>query len=101
MVISLSSTLSEMARSIQGDSRFVQEAEMTLVRARRNRLLAERPLPDDGEPAQLPPLVTMRGDAPPLDRNRRGSPEEQALGKRQIVARRRFDAAAAAVGPGL
>ena len=119
-----------------------------VVRARRNRLLVEQPLPQDGAPrrpgksaiarsvtvnlaesplgwlhsrghvtarqfaageqlrgdwetAQLPPLVTMRWDAPPLDRNRRGAPEEQAPGKRQIGARRRFDAAAAAVGPGL
>jgi hypothetical protein len=121
---------------------------MALTKVRRNRLLAERPLPEEGrsrrpgktravrsvtvnlaesplgwlhsrghvtarqfaageqlrgdwETAQLPPLVTMRWDAPPLDRNRRGAPEEQAPGKRQIAARRRFDAAAAAAGPGL
>jgi hypothetical protein len=58
-------------------------------------------LREDWETAQLPPMVTMRWDAPPLDRNRRGAPEEQALGKRQIAARRRFEAATQAVGPGL
>jgi hypothetical protein len=58
-------------------------------------------LREDWETAQLPAMVTMRWDAPPLDRNRRGAPEEQALGKRQIAARRRFEAATQAVGPGL
>lgn len=58
-------------------------------------------LRDDWETAQLPAMVTMRWDAPPLDRNRRAAPEEQALGKRQIAARRRFQAAVEAVGPGL
>jgi hypothetical protein len=121
---------------------------MVVAKARRNRLLAERPLPQDGsarrpgrtravrsvtvnladsplgwlhsrghvtarqlaageklredwEIAQLPPVVTMRWDAPPLDRNRRGPPEERAPGKRQMAARQRFEAAAQAVGPGL
>jgi hypothetical protein len=117
---------------------------------RKNRLLAERPLPEDGlerrsgrprttmvrsvtvnlaesplgwlrtrghvtarqfaageqlrrdwETAQLPPVVTMQWDAPPPDRNRRGAPEERAPGKRQIAARRRFEAATSAIGPGL
>jgi len=58
-------------------------------------------LREDWETAQLPAVVSMRWDAPPLDRNGRGAPEEQALGKRQMAARRRFAAAVEAVGPGL
>jgi hypothetical protein len=120
------------------------------ARKRNNRLLAERPLPQDGklrssgrrstpaarsvtvnlaesplgwlrahghvserqyaageklredwERAQLPPRVTMRWDAPPPDGAPRRPPEAPVPGTRQIAARRRFDAAAKAVGPGL
>jgi hypothetical protein len=55
----------------------------------------------DWEIAQLPPMVTMRWDAQPPGRGRRGAPEELAPGKRQIAARRRFEAATSAIGPGL
>jgi hypothetical protein len=55
----------------------------------------------DWETAQLPPVVTMRWDSPPPDRSPRGAPEERAPGKRQIAARRRFEAATGAIGPGL
>src|SRR3954466_2091857 len=147
MVISLSYTLSAMARWIRADSK-VERGQMrgTTPKGRENRLLAERPLPRDGqerrlpkrggvparsvtanlaesplgwlrsrghvterqyaageqlredlEIAQLAPIGTMPWAAPPLDRNRRGAPEEQALGKRQIAARRRFEAATDAV----
>jgi len=120
------------------------------VRKRENRLLAERPLPQEGrerrrgrratgsaravtanlaeaplgwlkahghvserqfaageklredwERAQLPPRVTMRWEAPPPDRSPRSAPEPAAATTRQLAARRRFDAAANAVGPGL
>lgn len=55
----------------------------------------------DWERAQLSPSVTMKWDAPPLDRGKRGAPEPDDPTTAQISARRRFDAAVAAVGPGL
>jgi Domain of unknown function (DUF6456) len=58
-------------------------------------------LRSDWETAQLPPVVTMRWDSTPIDRGRRGPPEEQAPGKRQLAARRRFEVATSAIGPGL
>jgi hypothetical protein len=118
-------------------------------RARRNRLLAERPLPRDGrergkaggrpparsvtvnlaesplgwlrsrghvgerqfaagellrrdwEKAGLPPRVTMSWDTPPPDRGRRGAAEPAAATTAQVAARRRFDSAVKALGPGL
>lgn len=118
-------------------------------KARRNRLLAERPAPQDGrergkkrgrpparsvtvnlaesplgwlhsrghvgerqyaagellrrdwERAGLPPRVTMRWDAPPPDRSPRGPAEPAAAATAQVAARRRFDAAVKALGPGL
>ena len=122
---------------------------MKEAKARKGRLLAERPLPQDGrarrgtrgkapartvtvnlaesplgwlhsrghvsdrqmaageqlrkdwERAQLPPRVTMCWDAPPLDRNRRSAPDAPNPTLAQMAARRRFDAAVKAVGPGL
>ena len=120
------------------------------VRARRGRLLAERPLIEDGwqaksgrrrkaaarpvtvnlaesplgwlrnrghvterqfaageqlrvdwERAQLPPRVTMAWDAPPPGGDRRSAPEAREPTAAQIAARRRFDAAVKAIGPGL
>lgn len=55
----------------------------------------------DWERAQLAPRVTMSWDAGPLARGRGGSPQDHDLGGAQIDARRRFDAAVAAAGPGL
>ena len=55
----------------------------------------------DWERAALGPRVTMRWDAPPPDRNARGPADPAAPTLAQIAARRRFDAAAKAVGPGL
>lgn len=122
---------------------------MKTERARRNRLLAERPAPRDGaergkrsgraaarsvtvnlaesplgwlhsrghvserqfaageqlrldwERSGLPPRVTMCWDSPPPDRNPRGSAEPAAGTNAQLAARRRFDSAVKALGPGL
>jgi hypothetical protein len=121
---------------------------MTNAKARRNRLLVERPLREEGrrarpgktrparsvtvnlaesplgwlhnrghvttrqfaageqlrldwEKASLPPIVTMKWDAPPLGRGARLAPEAAAPTMRQLAARRRFEAATRAVGPGL
>lgn len=122
---------------------------MKTNRARRNRLLAEQPLPRDGrergqgrgrsparsvtvnlaesplgwlrsrghigerqfaagellrrdwEMSGLPPRVTMCWDSPPPDRGRRGAAEPAAATTAQVAARRRFDSALEALGPGL
>lgn len=55
----------------------------------------------DWERAQLGPRVTMRWDAPPLDRAARGSPAAYDPGASGLAAKARFDAAVEAVGPGL
>ncbi|MFL6845680.1 MAG: DUF6456 domain-containing protein [Allosphingosinicella sp.] len=121
---------------------------MKTERVRRNRLLAERPAPQDGRergrrgrpPARsvtvnlaesplgwlrtrghiaerqyaageqlrldwelsgLPPRVTMCWDSPPPDRTPRGAPQAGLATTAQVAARRRFDAAVKALGPGL
>jgi hypothetical protein len=43
----------------------------------------------------------MQWDAPPPGRQARGAPEEATPTMRQLAARRRFDAATQAAGPGL
>jgi hypothetical protein len=58
-------------------------------------------LREDWERAQLAPSVTMKWDAPPLDRGARGAPKLNDPAMAQLAARSRFDAAVAAVGPGL
>lgn len=55
----------------------------------------------DYERACLGPRVTMQWDAPPKGRAPRGAPETLDAGEAQIAARRRFDAAIEALGPGL
>ena len=55
----------------------------------------------DWERAQLAPNVTMRWDSPPPDRNPRGAPEAPDLAPAQVAARRRFEGALRAAGPGL
>ena len=55
----------------------------------------------DWERAQLAPRVTMSWDAAPVARGRGGSPDGPDLSGAQIDAKRRFDAAVAAAGPGL
>lgn len=55
----------------------------------------------DWERAALGLRVTMCWDAPPPDRNARGPADPAAPTLAQLAARRRFDRAARAVGPGL
>ena len=55
----------------------------------------------DWERAQLAPSITSRLDAPPMGRTARAAPEPRDPTQAQIAARRRFDAAIAAIGPGL
>lgn len=55
----------------------------------------------DWERAQLAPRVTMCWDAPPTASVARGAPEAADPSHAHIAAKRRFEAAAAAVGPGL
>ena len=56
-------------------------------------------LREDWERAQLAPGVTMRWDASGIGGGR--APDAMSAGDAQIAARRRFDAAVAAVGGGL
>lgn len=93
--------------SRQGRSVTVNLAESPLswLRARgmidaRHYEAGER-LRADYERASLGPSVTMRWDASPISKARRGAPDpgDRTLG--QVAAKRRFDAAIAAVGPGL
>ena len=122
---------------------------MSTERAKRNRLLTERPVPRDGaergksglrrpartvtvnlaesplgwlrsrghiserqfaageqlrsdwERSGLPPRVTMRWDSAPADRSPRGPAGPVGATHVQIAARRRFDSAVKALGPGL
>ena len=122
---------------------------MKTERVRRNRLLAERPAPQDGlerskgkrrpaaravtvnlvesplgwlrsrghvserqfaageqlrsdwERSGLPPRVTMCWDSPPPDRTPRGPAGPASATHAQLGARRRFDSAVKALGPGL
>ena len=55
----------------------------------------------DWERGQLGSRVTMRWDAAPVARGRGGAPGASDLSGSQLDARRRFQAAVAAAGPGL
>jgi hypothetical protein len=55
----------------------------------------------DWERSQLPPRVTMTWDAAPVSRSRGGAVQLPDLNSAQLDARRRFEAAVDAVGPGL
>lgn len=55
----------------------------------------------DYERAGLGARVTMRWDAPPAGKHARGAPDAHDRGLGGISAKRRFDAAVAAAGPGL
>lgn len=55
----------------------------------------------DWERSQLAPRVTMNWQASPILRGRGGSAPQPDLTGAQIDARRRFDAAVSAAGPGL
>ena len=122
---------------------------MKIERVRRNRLLAERPVPKDGtergkgrggaaarsvtvnlaesplgwlrsrghvserqfaageqlradwERSGLPPRVTMCWESPPPDRGPRGPAGPASATNAQLAARRRFDYALEALGPGI
>jgi len=58
-------------------------------------------LRSDWERAQLAPRVTMTWDGAPVARGRGGEGGKPNLSGSQIDAKRRFDGAVAAVGPGL
>lgn len=58
-------------------------------------------LRSDYETASLGPRVTMQWDASPSGGGRRGAPDALDPTLAQIAAKRRFDAAIAAAGPGL
>jgi hypothetical protein len=58
-------------------------------------------LRSDWELAQLAPRVTMRWDTAPPDRTPRGAPRAVDPTTAQLAAKRRFEEAVAAVGPGL
>jgi len=55
----------------------------------------------DFERAGLGPRVTMCWDAPPMGRTPRGAPDPARATFAQVDAKRSFDAAMAAIGPGL
>jgi hypothetical protein len=82
-------------------------AESPLGWLRARGLLSERQyeagekLRGDWERAGLGPAVTMRWDAAPRDKAAKASPSRTHPTLAQIAARRRFEAAVAAVGPGL
>lgn len=65
------------------------------------QLEAGERLRSDWERAQLAPSVTMRWDAPPPGRSARAAPEGLDPTTAQIMAKRRFEAAVGAAGPGL
>jgi hypothetical protein len=85
----------------------VNLAEAPLGRLRARGLISARQfdagetLRADWERAQLAPPLTMRWDAAPADRNARAAPDPAPPTLKQAAARRRFDAAVRAVGPGL
>ncbi|RJF91529.1 hypothetical protein D3876_11285 [Sphingomonas cavernae] len=65
------------------------------------QLEAGERLRTDYETAALSPSVTMRWDASAPGKTRRGAPQGIDPTLAQIAAKRRFDVAIAAVGPGL
>jgi hypothetical protein len=67
----------------------------------RRQFEAGERLRSDWERAQLAPRVTMAWDAAPVSRGRGGSAAAPDLNGAQLDAKRRFDAAVAAAGPGL
>lgn len=67
----------------------------------RRQLDAGEQLRGDWERAGLSPGVTMKWDAAPIGRQRGGSSPGLDLGGAQIDARRRFEGAIEAAGPGL
>ncbi|MBR0553874.1 DUF6456 domain-containing protein [Stakelama marina] len=91
----------------RGRSVTVNMAESPLSWLRSRKLITARHydagerLRDDYERASLGPSVTMRWDASPAAKGRRGPPEASDPTTAQLSAKQRFDAALAAAGPGL
>ncbi len=67
----------------------------------RRQFDAGEKLRQDWEHGQMQPRVTMAWDGAPIQRGRSGRGRAPDLGAAQIDARRRFQAAIAAAGPGL
>lgn len=67
----------------------------------RRQFEAGEQLRSDWERSGLSPRVTMQWDAAPIGRQRGGSSSGPDLAAAQIDARRRFDSAVEAAGPGL
>ena len=99
-------------RGRPGRTRAVRSVTVNLAEAplgwlRSRGLVSERQfaagekLREDWERAQLPPRITMCWDAPPQGSSARSAPDSPSLSGRAIAARRRFEAAARDVGPGL
>jgi hypothetical protein len=91
-----------MARSVTVN---LAESPLSWLRARGHVTArhhdAGEALRRDYELAQLPPRVTMQWDAPPQGKGARGAPRGRDPGEAQRTAKRRFEAAMAALGPGL
>jgi hypothetical protein len=81
------------------------ESPLGWLRARglvsERQLAAGEQLRRDWELSQLPPRVTMRWDAPPMGKTQRAAPDAPDPSLAQLAAKRRFEAAVEAVGPGL
>ncbi len=81
------------------------ESPLSWLRARNlvdaRQFEAGERLRDDYEMAALGPSVTMRWDAAPLAKGRRGAPCGSDPTTRQVSAKQRFDRAVGMVGPGL
>lgn len=99
--------LPEKGRARPARSVTVNLAESPLGWLKARGLLSERQfdageqLRADWERAQLAPSVTMRWDAAPASRSRGAPPAALDPTTAQLAAKRRFEAAVAAVGPGL
>lgn len=91
-----------LARSVMAN---LAESPLGWLRARGHISLrqfdAGEQLRSDWERALLSPSVTMRWDAPPPGRTARGASAVPDPSLSQMQAKRRFEAAAEAVGPGL
>lgn len=93
------------ARSVRSVTVNLTESPLGWLKARGlvsdRQFAAGEMLRADWERASLAPSVTMRWDAPPPGRTARGAPDPAAPTLVQLAAKRRFEAAAAAVGEGL
>ena len=102
----------EPRRSVRGGGRRARSVTVNLAESPLGWLFArglvserqfdagER-LRGDWERAQLSPSVTMKWDAPPTGKAARGAPETTDPTTAQLLAKRRFEEAVEAVGPGL